>query len=199
MPAQKFNDFNELLRHTRSYHRKKHVEANRKPTRGVKKLCENCGKLVKHKSSECPKLQNNDVLLDVVDNTDTNPVEIESGPKKKYVPVHLSGTCPYCEYKFSDLLGHIRHGHETEKSNEKSNTTCILCTETFGSVRELVSHRQLHPQFKQHVCSKCALEFETVLELRHHRAKLCTKSKKVKKATNSKTDASSTELPKSNR
>ena len=90
------------------------------------------------------------------------------------------GTCPYCEYKFSDLLGHIRHGHATEKTSEKANT-CPLCTETFGSVRELVSHRQLHPQFKSHVCSKCSLEFETVVELRNHRAKFCTKSKKAKK------------------
>ena len=56
-----------------------------------------------------------------------------------------------------------------------------MCTESFGSVRELVTHRQLHPQFKSHVCSKCALEFETVVELRNHRAKLCTKSKKAKK------------------
>ena len=201
MPAQKFNDFNELLRHTRSYHRKKHIEANnRKPnTRGgIKKLCENCGKLAKHKSSECPKLLNNDDVVDVVDTAD--PVEIleSAPPKKKYVPVHLSGTCPYCEYKFSDLLGHIRHGHEIEKTNEKS-TTCILCSETFGSVRELVSHRQLHPQFKQHVCSKCALEFDTVVELRFHRAKLCSKSKKFKKANNSsKIDSSITEPTKSN-
>ena len=176
IPAQKFNDFNELLRHTRTYHRKKPIEPNRKPQK-VKKLCENCGKLVKHKSSECPKLQNNE---DVIDQ------DVETGIKKKYVPVHLSGTCPYCEYKFSDLLGHIRHGHEAEKTSDKA-TICPLCNESFGSVRELVSHRQLHPQFKQHLCTKCSLEFETVVELRHHRAKLCTKSKKAKKAIKSET------------
>ena len=96
MPAQKFNDFNELLRHTRSYHRKKHIEANnRKPnTRGgIKKLCENCGKLAKHKSSECPKLLNNDDVVDVVDTAD--PVEIleSAPPKKKYVPKTFLPCC----------------------------------------------------------------------------------------------------------
>jgi hypothetical protein len=46
---------------------------------------------------------------------------------KKYVPVHLSGVCPYCEHKFSDLLGHIRHNHNMEKGN----TDCALCSESF--------------------------------------------------------------------
>ena len=135
----------------------------------VKTLCENCGKMAKHKSNECPR------FIGEPDDHDQ-----EDNVKKKYVPIHLSGTCPYCEYKFSDLLGHIRHGHAAEKASEKA-FTCPLCTETFGSVRELVSHRQLHPQFKNHVCSKCSLEFETVVELRIHRAKSCTKSKKAKK------------------
>ena len=182
VPAQKFNDFNELLRHTRSYHRKKpsQIEANRKSTK-VKKLCDNCGKFVKHKSSECPKLQNANE-----DGNDAADEGMEPGPKKKYVPIHLSGTCPYCGYKFSDLLGHIRHGHESEKCGDKA-TTCPLCNESFGSVRELVTHRQLHPQFKCHACSKCSLEFETIVELRHHRSKLCTKrkAKKVNKASDS--------------
>ena len=90
----------------------------------------------------------------------------------------ISGICPFCEYKFSDLLGHIRHGHNKDRPSGSSK--CPLCSETFGSVRELVSHRQLHPQFKNHTCSKCSLEFETVVELRQHRAKSCTKSKKGK-------------------
>jgi hypothetical protein len=59
IPSQKFSDFNELLKHTRSYHRKKHVMDNHKksPQLKVKELCENCGKLVRHKNSDCPKLQ----------------------------------------------------------------------------------------------------------------------------------------------
>lgn len=174
VPVQKFHDFHDLLKHTKSYHRKKPLvstssSTSPKKSLKVKKLCENCGKLVKHKSTECPKiLEDQEVVLD------------QDPEKKKYVPVHLSGTCPYCEYKFADLLGHIRHNHAAEKTSAKANT-CPLCSETFGSVRELVSHRQLHPQFKQHSCSKCSLEFETVVELRNHRAKLCAKSKKAKK------------------
>lgn len=93
----------------------------------IKTLCENCGKLAKHKSSECPKLHDEDL--------EENE---ENVAKKKYVPVHLSGTCPFCEFKFSDLLGHIRHGHRLEKQLEN---VCPLCTESFKSVRELVSHR----------------------------------------------------------
>ena len=105
IPSQKFSDFNELLKHTRSYHRKKHVMDNHKksPQLKVKELCENCGKLVRHKNSDCPKL-----LEANVDNIPENNIEDGNVTKKKYVPVHLAGTCPYCEYKFSDLLGHIR-------------------------------------------------------------------------------------------
>ena len=167
VPEQKFSNFQDLLQHMRNYHKKKIVETKKEK---VKKLCENCGKLAKHKSNECP------VAIKRANEEDAE----NEDTKKRYVPIHLSGTCPYCEYKFSDLLGHIRHGHEAEKNGDKANI-CPLCAETFGSVRELVSHRQLHPQFKNHSCSKCSSEFETVVELRHHRAKLCTKSKKVKK------------------
>ena len=73
------------------------------PQLKVKELCENCGKLVRHKNSDCPKL-----LEANVDNIPENNIEDGNVTKKKYVPVHLAGTCPYCEYKFSDLLGHIR-------------------------------------------------------------------------------------------
>ncbi len=64
---------------------------------------------------------------------------------------------PYC-----------RLGHEVEKKSPNA-TACSLCEESFGSVRELVTHRQLHPQFKHHVCRRCNKEFETVIDLRNHR------------------------------
>jgi hypothetical protein len=51
------------------------------------------------------------------------------------------------------------------------------------SVRELVTHRQLHPQFKNHVCLKCREDFETVVELRRHRSEDCVKNKsRIRKA-----------------
>merc|ERR1712150_218908 len=102
------------------------------------------------------------------------------GKRKKYVPQHLSGICPFCELKFSDLLGHIRHkGHEQSEcsSLEDRKKQCSLCQETFNSVRELVTHRQLHPQFKNHACTKCGSEFETVILLRSHRANSCSRTK----------------------
>ena len=89
--------------------------------------------------------------------------------KRKHIPVHLSGICPYCELKFADLLGHIRHNHDKEKDREVNPKAheCQLCQESFKSVRELLTHRQLHPQFAHHVCGKCSSEFETVVELRY--------------------------------
>ena len=115
---------------------------------------------------------------------------------KKYVPVHLSGICPYCEHKFSDLLGHIRHGHR--KKDRTGNylwlsTVCSLCSEKFGSVRELVTHRQLHPQFNYHTCQKCKVaKFETIVELRDHRRMTCIKNKT--KSTNTKSKTADIEL-----
>ncbi len=53
----------------------------------VKKLCENCGKLAKHKSDECPKLLGEDA--EEIPETENNVEDINV--KKKYVPVHLSG------------------------------------------------------------------------------------------------------------
>ena len=109
-----------------------------------------------------------------------------TGKRKKYIPQHLSGICPFCELKFSDLLGHIRHKcHEQMCEDtvmpDDRKKQCSLCQEFFNSVRELVSHRQLHPQFKNHACSKCGSEFETVVLLRSHRANDCPKIKKKKK------------------
>ena len=98
--------------------------------------------------------------------------------KRKHAAIHLAGICPYCELKFADLLGHIRHNHEKDKDKEQNPKAleCQLCQETFKSVRELVrklvlnmvccililpclslqlTHRQLHPQFANHVCGKC--------------------------------------------
>ena len=77
MPAQKFGGFQDLLQHTRSYHRKRPVEIKKQLK--VKTLCENCGKLAKHKSTECPRTME-----------ETEEVE-EGHVKKKYVPIHLSG------------------------------------------------------------------------------------------------------------
>ena len=53
----------------------------------VKKLCENCGKLAKHKNSECPKLLGDDVE----ETPETENIVEDTNVKKKYVPVHLSG------------------------------------------------------------------------------------------------------------
>ena len=53
----------------------------------VKKLCENCGKLAKHKNSECPKLLGDDVE----EIPETENIVEDTNVKKKYVPVHLSG------------------------------------------------------------------------------------------------------------
>ena len=61
----------------------------------------------------------------------------------------------FCQ--FADLLGHIRHNHEKDKNRESNPKAleCQLCQEVFKSVRELLTHRQLHPQFAHHVCGKC--------------------------------------------
>jgi hypothetical protein len=193
LPPQAFTTFDDLLRHNRAYHRKRQVPvknaAHAANNKKVKTLCENCGKWARHRSSECTKMKVLEATGGEADqaedqqqnqNDPDDPDAQMTLVTNKYIPVHLAGTCPYCEYKFSDLLGHIRHGHGVEKSNPGTANTCPLCCERFGSVRELVSHRQLHPQFKQHTCSKCSLEFETVVEVRNHRAKHCTKSKKTK-------------------
>ncbi|TRY75606.1 hypothetical protein TCAL_12570, partial [Tigriopus californicus] len=181
-PEQRFASFNDLLRHTRSYHRKKpeampapsmDKEAKMKRKLHKDRLCENCGKTVpsafmaRHRS-ECPRTL------------------VEENRSKRYVPVHLSGICPFCDLKFSDLLGHIRHAHSkkqasTEERVESRQTTCTLCHEKFGSVRELVTHRQLHPTFKKHKCTKCNAEFPSVNEVRSHRKEHCPKNKKAKK------------------
>ena len=126
----------------------------------------------RHKGECRGVLQIGTLLGDGV-NAVTTTVESKS---KKYVPVHMSGICPYCEHKFCDLLGHIRHGHR--KDNERLSTSCSLCCEKFGSVRELVTHRQLHPQFNYHSCQKCKMaKFETVVSLRTHWRKECIKNK----------------------
>ena len=109
-------------------------------------------------------------------------------PKKKYVPEHLSGICPHCEFKFADLLGHIRINHQREKK-DPGGQVCNLCRNEFKSQRELVTHRQLHPQFKYHQCGDCKSEFETVKELRIHRSNLCSKKKKRKRERNVTTTA----------
>ncbi len=49
------------------------------------------------------------------------------------------------------------------------SVSCQLCSKAFNSVRELVTHRQLHPQFKSHPCRKCSAEFEHFVDLRNHR------------------------------
>ena len=131
------------------------------------------------------------------DDVTTNATTIES-KSKKYVPVHLSGICPYCEHKFSDLLGHIRHGHR--KKDRTGNyvwmsTVCALCSEKFGSVRELVTHRQLHPQFNYHSCQKCKIaKFETIVELRAHRRMACIKNKMSGKSKRTKIASAEIEL-----
>ena len=145
----------------------------------TKLICETCGKRVastrmaSHRS-ECSK------LLPKVD-------QAVSYKSKKYVPVHVKGICPYCEYKFADLLGHIRHGHEKEKDSGDRDL-CYLCGTKFNSIRELVTHRQKHPQYKNHVCRKCKAEFEEVVELRVH-AKECGKAGTKKKQKEPAADA----------
>lgn len=180
-PEQRFASFDDLLRHTRSYHRKKPeptvapvIDKEVKIKRKLHKdrLCENCGKTVpsafmaRHRS-ECPRTL------------------VEENRSKRYVPVHLSGICPFCDLKFSDLLGHIRHAHAKEQASKEvgqtRKTICSLCQEKFGSVRELVTHRQLHPTFKKHKCTKCKAEFASVNEVRSHRKEQCPKNKKAKK------------------
>eukprot|EP00095_Tigriopus_kingsejongensis_P002958 snap_masked-scaffold243_size241480-processed-gene-1.11 protein:Tk02958 transcript:snap_masked-scaffold243_size241480-processed-gene-1.11-mRNA-1 annotation:"unnamed protein product" len=167
-PEQRFTSFDDLLRHTRSYHRKKHEtlppsskdRSKRKLSKN--RLCENCGKtlpapfMARHRT-EC--------------------LVVDESRSKRYVPVHLSGICPFCDLKFSDLLGHIRHGHAKDPQDTTLRTTCGLCQDKFGSVRELVTHRQLHPTFKRHACAKCRAEFESVNEVRIHRKETCSKRK----------------------
>ncbi len=84
------------------------------------KLCENCGKTVsarfmsRHHRVECPKARAKTRKEDVDDfgqelsEEDGNDDGEEGGGRKKYVPVKLEGICPFCEFKFADLLGHIR-------------------------------------------------------------------------------------------
>ncbi len=58
---------------------------------------------------------------------------------------------------------------KTVVDEEDASTTCPLCSKKFNSVRELVTHRQLHPQFKNHTCKKCSAEFEHFAKLRKHK------------------------------
>ncbi len=202
IPQQSFNSFDDLLQHARAYHKKNIQYSNPASSsdggksssttsrKKAKRLCDGCGKLARHKNKECTNhgatksstIADQDRLGDDDNNVEVSEATMPS-TKKKYVPVHLAGICPYCEFKFSDLLGHIRHNHAKEKeaAEAESGTSCDLCNERFRSVRELVTHRQLHPQFKMHACTKCSVEeFETVVELRNHRLKECTKSKRSK-------------------
>ena len=159
---QSFKYSKNLKIHVKNCHNKKHQKGEEE------KKSENAG--------------NSDTRIQNHDDESNDGMLIK--PKKKYVPVHLAGICPYCEFKFADLLGHIRHNHDADKNKELNPTAleCQLCQEAFKSVRELVTHRQLHPQFANHVCGKCSSEFETVVELRNHRINLCPKKRKrVKK------------------
>ena len=133
------------------------------------RLCENCGKtihapLMARHRSECRKLnqfrlqqqqqqreeEREETEEELEDGTTKTVVVVRGARSKRYVPVHLSGICPFCELKFSDLLGHIRHGHAKEKDalekgevNKEGDVTttttmkptCPLCSETFGSIR----------------------------------------------------------------
>ena len=177
------------------------------------RLCENCGKTVslstmaRHKS-ECRSKKTS--LHDA--NCEESAMEssskifgddegdgeggglIANGRSKKYIPEKLTGICPYCEYKFADLLGHVRHNHDKEKQDKTLATSCSLCQETFNSGRELITHRQKHPKFKHHACTKCNLaEFDTVVELRYHRKEECVKRKKKKIPV--KSSSSSSQAP----
>ena len=208
-----FDSFESLLKHTRRYHRKiandinqtqeekeiKESESvhlkvkNKKPSKrqGTKKLNKSESSISTLNSNESnAKLTNEESKKTFGNEAILNEESMDgfgcppSGKRKKYVPQHLSGICPFCELKFSDLLGHIRHkGHEQSDSNvlDDRKKQCSLCQETFNSVRELVTHRQLHPQFKNHTCTKCGSEFETVILLRNHRLNNCPKIKKKKK------------------
>ena len=201
-----FNGFEALLKHARRYHRKGVIsEVGGKRDGGESdELCKSARKPTSKKKKQFrynKGTKTSKSLLDInvgkdnkskVIGIDENMndesmdgfVGISTGKRKKYVPQHLAGICPFCELKFSDLLGHIRHKcHkqcENNPSEEKKNE-CSLCQECFNSVRELVTHRQLHPQFKTHTCTKCSSEFETVVQLRNHRANNCPKMKKKKK------------------
>ncbi len=123
VPEQKFSSFDDLLRHTRSYHRKQ-TAANAAARESPKKkkagnLCESCGRTVaarfmsRHVRFECPKLKGARPATDDQgdfgrDDSDGNDSDGEGGKRKKYVPVKMDGICPYCEFKFADLLGHLR-------------------------------------------------------------------------------------------
>lgn len=133
------------------------------------------------------------------DEEDDEEGSSKKGRGNRGYPAHLAGICPYCDYKFSDLLGHIRLVHEKDKDKEKSSAvevgsgpkSCSKCQEVFESGRDLVSHRQLHPEFKKHVCTKCNAEFEMFVELRLHRANSCPKMKnKLRNRRNNTASAS---------
>ena len=200
-----FSSFEALLKHTRRYHRKgvsdlgveDDGEDNDKPHTPARKAPSKKKKEVKrHKKAKKlgepldTKLSADNANKTVLTEESLNEESmdgftcISARKRKKYVPQHLSGICPFCELKFSDLLGHIRHkGHEQSECTtaEERKKECSLCQEYFNSVRELVTHRQLHPQFKNHTCTKCSSEFETVIQLRNHRGTSCPKIKKKKK------------------
>jgi len=193
LPEQKFTSFRDLLRHARSYHQKKAKEheqlpAKRKKESGKSRLCENCGKTVsaRMRFKHIPECPNSKVALKIEaiedkanDVEDANEQQLEFIKRpKKYIPIHLSGICPYCDYKYSDLLGHVRLRH-AKKDGLK--TACSMCSENFNSVRELVTHRQLHPTFKSHDCKSCKAEFDTVPELRRHRDEACPRRRKKKR------------------
>ena len=214
--SSQFSSFEALFKHTMQYHRKgpndlkdRNIDGNnytQKHTakrlsmkkRIAAKNCQNKKNKNLEKSSSENVLKGKDGLEIVPEKDSVNDESlndesmdgfgcVSTGKRKKYKPQHLSGICPFCELKFSDLLGHIRHKcHGQSETGDIPSTdvrkmTCSLCQETFNSVRALVTHRQLHPQFKNHCCTKCGSEFETVVFLRTHRATNCPKMKKKKK------------------
>ena len=206
-----FASFETLLKHTRRYHRKGVTDVDEDDREGDIDMADVSSKKhasKKKKVSRRNKIKKKTKIEDSADsnirasklcsegakqtpagNADTMNEESmdgfgcsSTGKRKKYIPQHLAGICPFCGLKFSDLLGHIRHQKDTKhQTADDQRKQCSLCQEDFNSVRELVTHRQLHPQFKNHVCTKCGSEFETVVLLRNHRANSCSKTKKKKK------------------
>ena len=143
-----FSTFEQLLKHTRRYHRKGLSDlrqdeneddistlaqiAKQKVVSKKKKV----SKRIKKKNTKCELEKEEDrdtvgegpiVQLGTEEHLNEESMDgfgcPSTGKRKKYIPQHLSGICRFCELIFSDLLGHIRHKCHEQMSEDTAKKT----------------------------------------------------------------------------